>query len=105
MPANKRYMQAAPPRQRARSRLSREKLSTSVDVNPIKSSKNGRKFSNKQFQSQILTPSLQNYEVNPTLNPTLKVELAKASIKERAHTLEAAYVLEEVLQAVTKGET
>lgn len=43
---------------------------------------------------------IQNLEVKPLLNPSLKLEVAKAPARLRQHYLETAYVLEEILQAV-----
>lgn len=42
-------------------------------------------------------------EIKPTLNVTLKLEVAKAPQSNKYHVLETAYVLEEIMQAVENG--
>ena len=93
---DKRYMQPIKPR--ARSRLGKDKLSTSLDVNPIRSSKNSGNVKKSFLSNHLSTPVIQEPpEIKPTLGVHLKVEVAKAPIQTKYHVLETAYVLEEIL--------
>lgn len=93
------------------------KSSNSVDANPLSSRANllltkdmtrGDLLSGKQ---PLATPQPQSTKPLPPPPPrlplgvTLKLEVAQTKMDRREQALEAAYALEELLQAVEKGET
>lgn len=89
-----------------------EKSSNSTDANPI--SKQGKlaaplqRDMSKAEVGRGAQLSLKNEAApppKPTLGAALKIEIAKQPAKQRETYLDAAYALEEVLQAVEKGET
>ena len=47
----------------------------------------------------------QGMEIKPKLNLALKIAVAELPIKEQGHAQEVAETLEEMLQAVCKGQT
>jgi len=80
-----------------KSRRPNKALNNSIDVQPI--SKN-----TKALSMRTLSPSVSRQtkvkEVKPILGVNLKIEVAKANPKIRAHMLETAYVMEEMLISV-----
>lgn len=78
-----------------------------MDENPIITQKRGysSKSRLKKGSSNIFsTPRLPTHKaVKPVLDVILKLEVANAPAPNRQRILEAAYVLEEILQAVENG--
>ncbi|TNV73202.1 hypothetical protein FGO68_gene2633 [Halteria grandinella] len=87
-----------------------EKVSNSTDANPIaKQGKLAPGMQREMSKAEIPRGQLNiKNEATPapklTLGPTLKIEIAKQPAKQREGFLDAAYALEEILQAVEKGD-
>ena len=89
-----------------RSRIAHDKMSVSIDVNPIKNQRTLLKNTTNttsHTNSKYFKSPRQSVISKPPLGVELKLEVGKTPAPLRGQVLETAYVLEEILYSVENG--